>query len=184
MRRRMIVEAPVKLLYSLPSATVFNGTNRVDTGVKLLHTDHDFTIVADFINGTFESNALVWDCRNNNYYGCGVYKRSSNIYTYTGFLSPNVDTEYSTDQGKHLKVVFRHRASDHSWYMDGLVDGVRKAQSVQYSTKPVEVVPKELRIGKATPDSGNYPGWKGTMNTFEVYDGFIDDFQVTEILGV
>lgn len=184
MRRRMIVEAPVKLLYSLPSPTVFTGSNHVDTGVKLLQTDHDFTIVADYINGTVESNSLIWDCRNGTgtTYGCGVYKRSSNIYTYTGFISPNVDTEYSTDQGKHLKVVFRHKASDHSWYMDGLVDGVRKAQSVQYSTKSVESVTAGLRIGKAT--FGSYPGWKGTMNTFEVYDGFIDDFQVTELLGV
>ena len=184
MRRRMIVEAPVKLLYSLPSPTVFDGTNHVDTGVKLLQTDHDFTILADFINGTYTNNSIIWDCRNGSgqTYGCGVYERASNIYTYTGFISPNVDTEYSTGDGKHLRVVFRHKASDHSWYMDGLVDGVRKAQSVQYSTKSVESVNAILRIGAA--NFGSFPGWHGTMNSFEVYDGFIDDFQVTEILGV
>ena len=171
------------VLYSMPSATTFTGSNYIDTGVMLLQADRDFTICADFTNGTFASNSLIWDCRNGSgqTYGCGVYERASNIYTYTGFISPNVDTEYSTDSGKHLKVVFRHKASDNSWYMDGLVDGVRKAQSVQYSTKTVESVTAGLRIGKAT--FGSYPGWNGTMNTFKVYDGFMSDTEANDWLG-
>lgn len=173
------------VLYTLPSATTFTGSNHVDTGVKLLQTDHDFTIVADYLNGSFVSNSMLFDCRNytGKYYGCGVYERASNIYTYTGFISPNVDTEYSTDSGKHLRVVFRHKASDHSWYMDGLVDGVRKAQSIQYSTKEVESITKNLWIGDDSDSNTSGRGWHGTMNTFVVYEGFMSETEVTDWLG-
>ena len=57
-----------EVLYTLPNETEFDGTNYIDTGVKLFDTDKSFSIYIDFISkslgGSDQSQRTVLHCMN------------------------------------------------------------------------------------------------------------------------
>ena len=172
-------------MYVLPSATTFDGTSHIDTGVKLLQTDSDFTIYADFTNGTPLANSMVFDCRKvgGSNYGCGVYERSTGYYAFTGMVSTNVDSPFADTTGLHIKMAVRYNHTNKTFYMDGSVDGVSVSQHTVVTNKTIESIATTLTVGGPSNGGSSVKDWFGTVSQFIVYGRRHSDDEVAAWLG-
>jgi hypothetical protein len=179
------------ILYSLPAATTFNGTNYIDTGVSPLATDTPFTIFIDWTHtGESEfvgSRYVVMHCmtENNPYPGlilqyapAGIVseaRQESNIsFNSTSAMIDNADLH-------NVKVIYRKDA-------DGVITISRCYNNngqIHTNTKDIGyvAVPENVRLGCYRSNVGGTGRFaKGIMNDCKIYNYALSDEQVEELL--
>ena len=99
-----IPETPADgILYQLPEGTTFDGATSIDTGVKLLETDRDFSIVFE---GTPTGDGAI----------CSFKDYSNSAAYYGGFLTGNAVSAYKDftsaifSKLQYMKVAIVHTA--------------------------------------------------------------------------
>lgn len=182
------VDFPVntKILYKLPQATTFDGTNYIDTGVKLYDTAKDFSIVIDLLTSAqTENDRIVFSCLgtdNNSGLKLGWYG------TYQKYsIKPGTNTYDSAvtfiPSDTRIKMVIT--------VVGGMLTRVAYCQEggqiVNADVAPVEgftTINRTLLIG-----AGHYYGtvgtrnWVGTVDDFKVYNYALSDDEITAYLS-
>lgn len=180
------------ILYSLPAATEFNGTNYIDTGVAPLATDTPFTIFIDWTHtGESEfvgSRYVIAHAMTENspypriilqYNNNGIvseYRQGSNTISSnsTSALIENADLY-------RVKVIYRKEE-------DGYVTISRcynENGQIHTNRKQMDyiAVPEELRLGCYRSNVGGTGRFaKGIMNDCKVYNYALSDEQINELL--
>lgn len=179
------------ILYSLPTATVFDGTNYIDTGVAPLATDTPFTIFIDWTHtGDSEfvgGKHVVAHCMTETAPYPGIILQYSNTGLVSEFKqSSNIS---SNSQGgliennalERAKVIYRKQA-------DGTITISRcynENGQIHTNSKQVEyvTVPEELRLGCYRSNIGGTGRFaKGVMNDCKIYNYALSDEEVQELL--
>ena len=177
----------IDALYMLPESTVFDGTNYIDTGVKLASEDIDYTITFTETNGANVARNPVFHCMTESspYPGLAFQKANVSGYAVTGYSRTNVQTAINPEANNTNKVVFRHEAGSQYLYVDYATNGVRGEQLVVDNSGIFAQSDNNLLIGcyQATNgDKGRF--WRGIVSDFVILSSVIDDNAVTEYLGV
>ena len=159
------------LLYSLPEETVFDGTSTyIDTGVALLSTDQDFTIVLDVTatNPQRDSNATLLHCMHevSPYHGLSLMTSNGD----NGFYIPKGNnaseigkTPYLIPLNGRTKVVIIKEGTTLSAYNSNNVTG-----SFNYTYNQVS---ENLLIGAYQTTSGVKGRYfLGTVYDFKIYN--------------
>lgn len=186
-----VTEVP---LYELTEPYTFTAVNsRINTGLKLLETDRDFTLICEFTNGNVSASAYLIHClyEASPYYGfalqTGTYGGDGDYYYISGpnsQIEGNTVTPLPKTQGVTNKVVIRHLTDGDLWKVDGTTAGTRVSQTSFVANKTVSGVDSPLVIGAKRTTSGSYNTyWQGTVSSLVVYDGAFSDSMVDSILG-
>ena len=159
------------LLYSLPEETVFNGTSTyIDTGVALLSTDQDFTIVLDVTATKPQTNAqaTLFHCMHeaSPYPGLSIKAQSIN----SGLIIPQGNNASTIGQNPYLipqnirtKVVVIKEGTTLSAYNSNNFAGS--------STYTYSQVNENLLIGAYQTTDGNKDRYfLGTVYDFKIYN--------------
>ena len=180
------------LVYSLPAATTFDGTNYIDTGVAPLATDTPFTVLIDWTH-TGESafagsRHVIMHCMTENspypglilqYNNNGIvseYRQGSNTISSnsTAALIENADLS-------RVKVIYRKDA-------EGNITVSRcynENGQIHTNTKYMDyvAVPEELRLGCYRSNvNGTGRFAKGILNDCKIYNIALTDEQIEEYL--
>lgn len=179
------------LLYSLPSQTVFDGTNYIDTGVSVLAEDTPFTILVDWTHtgesAFAASKYVVLHCMNEVNPYPGLVLQYSNTGLVSEFRqSSNIS---SNSQGANIantdlfraKVIYRKAA-------DGTITVSRcynENGQIHTNKKQVEyvAVSENVRLGcyqTTTGGTGRFA--KGIMNDCKIYNYALSDEDVNILL--
>lgn len=177
-----VVETP-EILYQLPSATVFDGTNNIDTGVSLLSTDSDWTIVADLESQETGSEEWAFHTinRNSPWEQFGLARTTAKVWrlnfgttqqhqlTSLGSTCPNIKIAITHATGNNYVDI---KAID----KDGNYSGVYSGQCI-YGSSPV--FDGNIVIGSHM-ENKNY--WKGVANDFKIYSKVLSDDEISAYL--
>lgn len=179
------------LLYSLPSQTVFDGTNYIDTGVSVLAEDTPFTILVDWTHtgesAFAASKYVILHCMNEVNPYPGLVLQYSNTGLVSEFRqSSNIS---SNSQGANIantdlfraKVIYRKAA-------DGTITVSRcynENGQIHTNKKQVEyvAVSENVRLGcyqTTTGGTGRFA--KGIMNDCKIYNYALSDEDVNILL--
>lgn len=177
----------IEALYMLPESTVFDGTNYIDTGVKLASVDRSYTIMLTETNGNVGSSYPVFHCMTESspYPGLAFQKLNSNGYAVAGYSMRNVQTAINPEINNTNKVVFRHEAGSQYLYVDYTTNGVRGEQLIVDNGGTFAQSDNNLFIGcyqTTNGDKGRF--WNGIVSDFVILSNVIDDNAVTDYLGV
>ena len=168
--------------YKLPNSTTFNGSsNYIDTGIKLLDTDKDFTVMIDFAYGTSpgQYNTAI-DCM----ISASPYNRGLCLYynNTTPAIIPIYYTSapsYTADQNRH-KVIFRHNAGDAAvatLFYDS-------STGVALNGSSYTAVNKNVYLGCRLQDSGSRDRYfKGTMYDARIYLETLSDTNISNLIN-
>lgn len=185
-------EVDETILYSLPAATTFNGTNYIDTGIAPLATDVPFTIFIDWTH-TGESefvgsryvvahamtenspyNGIILQYNNNGI--VSEYRQNNNT------ISSNSTSALIANADLHrVKVIYRKD-------VDGNITVSRcYNENGQIHTNKKQIayvaVPEELRLGCYRSNVGGTGRFaKGIMNDCKIYNYALSDEQIEELL--
>ena len=181
-----------EIIYQLPAAIAFDGSNYIDTGVAPLATDDPFTVFVDWTDTNesefVASKYVVMHCMNENspyngmilqYAPAGVvseYRQNSvNISSNsTGGLIENADLE-------RVKVIYRKSA-------DGTITVARcynENGQIYKDEKVMEyvAVSEALRLGCYRSNTGGTGRFaKGILNDCKVYNYALSDEEMNELL--
>lgn len=158
-------------LYSLPHQTVFNGSNSIDTGIKLFDTRKDWTIVLyghmDRVNQG--QNIAIAHCMyegdDGDYPGLSIQCTGYEEYKLMGTL------DYFPSQGiktKTFKIAITCE--------NGIVSRLKKIEdfgieSYKATSAGYTPVYKNLILGSYQDENGNFGRhWNGTLYACDVYD--------------
>ena len=180
------------ILYSLPSATTFDGTNYIDTGIAPLATDVPFTIFVDWthtgesefvgsryviihaMTETSPYNGIILQYNNNGI--VSEYRQNNNT------ISSNSTSALIANADLHrVKVIYRKEA-------DGNITVSRcYNENGQIHTNKKQIayvaVPEELRLGCYRSNVGGTGRFaKGVMNDCKIYNYALSDEEVEELL--
>ncbi len=175
-------DEPVEgVLYSLPSATEFDGaTVSIDTGVKLTAQDIDFTIAYTEEHDTDGlTTGHVWGNQTDSY-GYALYQVSTRAYrTFAYNTKTNVDA--TSVAGKTNRFVFTHKAG--SGILTTLYtssDGTGKTYTSTYTWSAFD---RPIVLGcKVATDGTKSEYWKGRMTDFTIYDHVLPNEDITNYL--
>lgn len=190
----VVVTQTTGLLYHLPSITELNGVNEyVDTGLQLMKTEQNFTIVADFN----EDNGVLGLDETVTLFHCMLEDNVNYVYPgtschFVGFNNESIvklvqfSYNYNTTASSSYKSVF------HSFSNNVSLGNIRIACSIDTDTNVMTVcmrvngelvinqsvsgikfasVDETLLIGAyRTSDDIKGRFFKGTINEFKVYD--------------
>lgn len=175
-------------VYELPSATVFDGTNYIDSGVKLLATDHDYTICFDVTDsyGTGGSSYWVFDGSHNANMGFSFVMWRSNYWT--SFTLINASNIVNTASANRMKVVLTHAKGEDSvnvyWVKNN--ETTKNTNTVTYNgitTNQHYISSTQTIIVGAKYDGTNIAHC--TMHDFKIYDSdVLDESVINAYLGV
>lgn len=171
----------VSVLYEMPEATVFTGSNFIDTQLLLMDADIDFTIMMKFVNGVPSNLARILHCVNESgppYQGIQLYEGESSLMLSGQSTAAVTLSTYPVTAETEIAVCIRHAAGTAQYYFDGTVDGVRQAQYTMIHNKTVQFTNEPLYIGCAKYGTSTRYKWKGTMNEFKVKNTYISDSEV------
>lgn len=185
-------EVDETILYSLPSATTFDGTNYIDTGIAPLATDVPFTIFVDWthtgesefvgsryviihaMTETSPYNGIILQYNNNGI--VSEYRQNNNT------ISSNSTSALIANADLHrIKVIYRKEA-------DGNITVSRcYNENGQIHTNKKQIayvaVPEELRLGCYRSNVGGTGRFaKGVMNDCKIYNYALSDEEVEELL--
>lgn len=177
-----VVETP-EILYQLPSVTTFDGTNNIDTGVSLLSTDSDWTIVADLESQETGSEEWIFHTINvkSPWEQFGLSRLSTKVWrvnfgttqqhqlTSLGSTCPNIKIAITHATGNNYVDI---KAID----KDGNYSGVYSGQCICNSSV---VFNGNIVIGSHM-ENKNY--WKGVANDFKIYSRVLSDDEISAYL--
>ena len=180
------------LIYKLPAATEFNGSNYIDTGIAPLATDTPFTVFIDWTHtGESEfvgSKYVVMHCMTETapypgiilqYNNNGIvseYRQGSNTISHnsTAALIENADLQ-------RVKVVFRKDTSGNVTVSRCYNDNGQIHTNSKYMD--YVAVPEELRLGCYRSNVGGTGRFaKGILNDCKIYNYALSDNEVNELL--
>lgn len=179
------------VLYNLENPTTFDGTNFIDTGVCARDTDKDLTIFISY-NGdlTTESTAscvMHAMLETSGYPGFAIdtvsdkYRVGTSIADY--FLKDDSDnnilsTTCSSEQKICIRVTSGSSKIDIKYKVEGLTASIKRIGG----TMKTDTFSNTILLG-AYRNSSDVKGryWKGTINTFTVYDRVLTDEQVNAL---
>lgn len=159
------------LLYSLPEETVFNATSTyIDTGVALLSTDQDFTIVLDVTPAASQVNnyATIFHCMHEEspYPGLAfmAYNTGNTFYIPKGNNSSTIGQDpYLISESIRTKVVIIKEGTTLSAYSSNNVTGSSNYTYAQAS--------ENLLIGAYQTTNGTKGRYfSGTVHDFKIYN--------------
>lgn len=181
-----------EIVYQLPAAITFDGSNYIDTGVTPLATDDPFTVFVDWTDTNesefVASKYVVMHCMNENspyngmilqYAPAGIvseYRQNSVSISSnsTGGLIENADLE-------RVKVIYRKSA-------DGTITVARcynENGQIYKNEKAMEyvAVSEALRLGCYRSNTGGTGRFaKGILNDCKVYNYALSDEEMNELL--
>lgn len=158
------------ILYQLPEVTTFDGTNYIDTGVKLMETDMSYSIAFE---GTPENDGVIANNKD--------YSNTSAFYGFT--LNGKKLEAYNNITGivfsilQKMKVVVTHEAGSSTMglYVKN-ADGTSKEVRSVSGNYVYGQSSSELRIGaKSNSNASNSNKLKGTIDQFIVYDRVLSE---------
>ena len=178
------------LLYELPQSIVFNGSSTyIDTGIKLMQTDVDFTIALTAVNGNItNASAPIFHCINEGaspWPGISIQRKNNpqTIYAIGGLSSAQITTPWSITEGITHKIVVRHVAGSDSYVFDSTSDGAANNRIVSSASAAVILNDKNLLIGCYQDVNGNKGRyWAGTISDFKIYGIVLSDNKVSNYL--
>lgn len=171
-------------LYELPEATSFNGTSDyIDTGIKLFDTAKDFTIVCSADFSALASGICLFHCMNEAapYPGVSLDGNSGVRICYIGDRSVTTSISNKADV-KVLALRFKAGALDAIRYKNASGEIVTVAHN---TTAKYAEVTQNLLLGAYQTTAGvkgRY--YKGTINSFVVYDLYLDENMIEYALTV
>ena len=186
-------EPDADVLYSLPSATTFNGTNYIDTGVKLYDTAKDFTLLAelDLTQQNTTAYAAPIFALEEGSKKPGIYFLYNNGTYYFGGASTNSSGNYVSDA---LNTIVNRVAIT---VKQGQLSEVRYATDSTITTRTItapetfQAFEQTLLLGAYSKNGtvGRY--WKGTIYRLDVYNRILTETEiesyfanVTECTGI
>ena len=179
----------VGALYSLPEPTVFDGTNYIDTEVKLASEDIDYTIQITGVAGQIVQDLPIFHCvtEAEPYPGIGVQKGNNLYYKVVGFEGKPAGTltSISALENDTFRIVLRHEKGSQYLYLDFVSNGVRGEQVVLNNNGTFRSSQNNLLIAcyqNASGTKGRF--WRGTIQDFTILSDVVSDSAVTEYLGV
>ena len=168
--------------YKLPATRTFNGSSDyIDTGLRLLDTDKDFTVMVDFAYGTSPGQYnTVLQCM----IETSPYNRGLCIYYYT--TTPAIipiyyqaAPSYTADQNRH-KVIFRHNAGDAAvatLFYDS-------STGVDLNGSSYTAVNKNVYLGCRLTDSNSRDRYfKGTLYDARIYFESLSDTNIADLIN-
>lgn len=170
------------VLYSLPSATEFDGaTVSIDTGVNLTAQDIDFTIA---YTEKHETDGLtsghVWGNQVDSY-GYSVYQVAARAYRAFAY-NTKTGVEATSAAGNINRFVFTHKAGSGiltTRYKS--LDGTGKTYTTAYTWSALD---RPIVLGcKVASDGTKSEYWKGRMVDFTIYDSVLSDREILAYLG-
>ena len=179
-----IDQTSMSTLYELPEATSFNGTSDyIDTGIKLFDTAKDFTIVCSADFSALASNICLFHCMNEvaPYPGVSLDGNSGVRICYIGDRSVTTSISNKADV-KALALRFKAGALDAIRYKNASGEIVTVAHN---TTAKYAEVTQNLLLGAYQTTAGvkgRY--YKGTINSFVVYDLYLDENMIEYALTV
>lgn len=179
------------LLYSLPQETVFDGTNYIDTEVKLFDAPKDFTILltVDLTKLNTTEYATVFHAKEEGVAKSGVHMMMGagalyNIGGYEGTDAREYSWNYVTGLSYHVKKIAIS-------VMQGVVTDVRYASlnGITKATLPTahafQATSNNLLLGAYQDKNGTIGRyWNGIIHDFKVYDGVLADDVIDNYLVV
>lgn len=180
------------LLYSLPSQTIFDGTNYIDTGVHLLAEDKPFTLLVDWTNtgeSAFQgSKHVVVHCMTETSPYSGIilqYNNNGIVSEYrqgSNTISSNSTSALIANEDlNRVKVVFRKDANENITVARCYNENGQIHKNVKQI--PYVAVPEELRLGCYRSNVGGTGRFaKGIMNDCKVYNYALSDEEMNEFL--
>lgn len=180
------------VLYNLENPTTFDGSNFVDTGVCARDTDKDLTIFISY-NGDLTSDPAA-SCvmhamlESSGYPGFGIdtvgnkYRvgTSSADYWLKDDSDKNISsTTCSSEQKICIRVTSGSSAINIKYKVEGLNASIKTLSNTMMGTNTFSNTILLGAYRSASDVKGRY--WKGTINTFTVYDSVLTDEQVNAL---
>ena len=183
------------VLYNLESPTVFDGTNFIDTGVCARDTDKNLTIFISY-NGEIVAHENVQHCvmhamlESSGYPGLSIdttledqYRigtRNGNYYLLDDEGNPMKCTNCSNEQ----KVCIRITSGSNRINIKYKIEGKNASVKTINGTMSTNTFNNTILLG-AYRDVSDVKGryWKGTINSFTVYDKVLTDEEVNALFG-
>jgi hypothetical protein len=177
-------EIQANKLYSLPQQTTFNGSNNINTGVKLFDTRKDWTIVLyGHMNNTLQpQNTAILHCMyegdDGDYPGLSIQSTQDGNFLLMGTLDYFPGKGISTNTFK-IAIVCE----------DGLITRLKRIDNFgveSYKATSANYVPvyKDLIIGSYQDENMNYGRyWNGTLYVCDVYDKALKGGELNKVLN-
>ena len=181
-----IEESETDILYQLAEPMTFNGTSDyIDTGVKLLESDIDHSIVFSAVAGTRNIlNSTIFHCMTEipPYPGYAFAVAGGvKFYKFAVSGAQEIGTNVLINDAS-FKVVITHIKGSSTVNMKTLYNGEVKTY-IRNNSNYV-TVPQNLLIGCYQSTSGNRDRyWNGTINDFRVYNRVLSDNEIEEYLA-
>ena len=111
------------ILYSLPSATAFNNSNYIDTGVQLMSEDIDWTIYVRGVVNAYQSQDIVFHCihESSPYPGVALDCINSNSLRLVYMTNKTMNLNYT--YGKEFELKLTHVAGSFALYYSFTTNG-------------------------------------------------------------
>jgi hypothetical protein len=185
----IIITATVKeqlYLYRLENRT-FDGTSAsvIDTGIELLATDSDFTIMIDaeqgditpFVTGTV--NCAIFACTQSTDPWNGIFLQTNSVgKVLTKWMSVLGESITCNVKGCRIKAVVTHaKGSGKATYKVKIDDNAVTEIIITEAFTPVV-----RKFGIGGSNTGGNP-WVGTMNSFTIYNTVKDDATISAFLA-
>lgn len=176
------------ILYALPEAKTFNGSSDyVNTGVKLLSVDRDFTITFTAANGTVDQQDPIFHCltEESPYPGLSIQRiNTGNYYNIGGLKTNTTGTQCRWASGYTNKCVFRHTAGTSNYIFSSKSNTTLNSPITITAESGHVTTDKNLLLGCYQQVDGTLGRfWNGTINDFTIYDRVLTDAEVTTYLG-
>ena len=178
----LIGDVQANKIYSLPEATVFNGSNNINTGVKLFDERKDWTIVLyGHMDDTVQpQNTAILHCmfEDGDYPGLSIQSTSDGNFLLMGALDYFPGKGISTNTFK-IAVTCENGIVSRLKRIDGFGVESYKASSANYVT-----VNKDMILGSYLDEYGNYDRfWNGTLYVCDVYDRALSGGEINKVLN-
>ena len=186
------VEPVEGVLYNLASPTTFDGSNFIDTGVCARDTDKDLTIFISY-NGEVSSSRVDAACvmhamlESTGYPGFAIdvvynnYRIGTSVDNY--WLLDDAGHKISTiDCSSEQKVCIRITSGSNAISVKYKIEGKTASIKTIDGTMNTATFNNTILLG-AYRDSSDVKGryWKGTINSFTVYDRVLTDEEVSAL---
>ncbi len=191
MRRKALMRNKEMCLYKLPQPTTFNGSSDfIDTNVKLMEEDIDFSIELTFIQGEEGTNSYtgVFYCvlETAPYPGISIQRyQGQNRYCFGAAGNDNnrvLPVAYSP--GSEIRMVIRKARGTGTRTLDASVNGVRCNRFSQSASWTSNKNNLSLLLGCCQGTNGaKFRFWHGTINDFKIRTCIVDDEYVNRYLS-